>query len=201
MTAVQSSRGASYQQVLTKGAAMMSSSKKIQAAISTLRSSMSDQLLKQKSVVCPCCSHISALHKRTISHSMLSALSVFVQHRDEWFHLETVLKNEEHISAVARGDAAKLRHWGFIEAQTERRGYYRVTQKALEFLLGTALAPRHVFLYRNEVIGMGLEKLSLADFIDKEYSTPSPRGERLPDGILPTFKNKLLSIFKDKLIK
>ena len=46
-----------------------------------------------------------------------------------------------------------MRFWGFIEAKTERAGWWRISEKGKLFVEGKISVPRHVLIYNQVCIG------------------------------------------------
>ena len=99
-------------------------------------------------VICPSCGQVACRRRRYLHHSMAAALLVAVRYtrtvsNAHWFHLERVLKDLRDLPPAVRGDAAKLKYWGLLEAEVDgvneydptnpRSGYYRVTPNGLLF--------------------------------------------------------------------
>lgn len=114
-----------------------------------------------KGAECPCCAQTVKIYSRPITSGMAYALILLHNHTNgEWTHLETLF-DEKGNSRTARGDAPKLRFWGLIEAKDGKKeddgnpnnGYYRITEKGKQFVLGHISVPSHVFIYNNKMYG------------------------------------------------
>jgi hypothetical protein len=164
-----------------------------------LREEFSEELSELGRSTCPCCKHKSQVYRRTITVSMLKALRILAERQREWFHMEAVLKNHTGISSATRGDAAKLRHWGLLEQDDERLGYYRVTEQALAFLRGDLVQPRAVYIYRGTVVSLHPTEWVIKDF---ENNHATPKFTRDADdatkdsSFLGTLKKSLRTLFK-----
>jgi len=103
--------------------------------------------IKDKGARCPCCTQFAKIYRRTLYGVMAAGLIAAYQryHRD-WFHMREATR-------YAGGDHSKLRYWGLIEEEIERRpdggrsGWWRITDNGVAFVLGTWVIPRDAYIY------------------------------------------------------
>ncbi len=113
-----------------------------------------------KGAECPCCRQRVQIYARALTSGMAAGLIIFYHNRGKgWLHAEKTFK-ESSCNQSIRGDFPKLRFWGLIEAKEENReddsdrnGYYRITEKGIQFVLGHLSVPRSVFIYNNAFRG------------------------------------------------
>jgi hypothetical protein len=169
--------------------------------ISQVQDELSEELSASGKATCPCCLQRTQVYRRTLTTTMLQALHVLTQHSTYWFHLETLLKNNVGLSSAVRGDAAKLRHWGLLELDPKRFGYYRTTEKALAFLRGDLAVPRAVYLYRGDVVEEHPTFWTIEDFEQRKQepmfqADEDDAGKEV--GFLTVLKKSLRSLFVTK---
>ncbi len=122
----------------------------------------------EKGEHCPVCGQYVKLYKRKINSSMAHAIIILYHynrnHPAEWMHILEYFTGMK--LSTAFGDAPKLRHWGLIEKKEGEKedgnpdnGYYRITQKGIDFVEKKLQISKYVFLYNNEVKYRG-EKLT-----------------------------------------
>ena len=75
------------------------------------------------------------------------------------------------LTYAQRTNSQKLRYWDlavpFITEETSRkRGWWRITQKGIDFVLGKTLIHKHVIMYRNEIIRFEGDLISFSDVTD-----------------------------------
>lgn len=173
----------------------------VRAAPNALRDAKThlDQNIRE-GVNCPCCGQFVKLYRRPINSSMAWTLVLIYRYYkdrllDEWLHVETYMKGLPGIPAsLVGGDFSKLRYWGILEAKydtpetlddpdTRRAGYYRITQKGIDFVLGKITVPRHVYLFNREVHGFSPELISIEDAFKDRYDYR----RLMADGDIPPF--------------
>lgn len=88
--------------------------------------------------VCPVCSHKAEILPRSISgKSMARVLVLWSQEwGSEWAHVKRALIAIGLKTEAEGGSFAKLHHWGLIERDNDRRGWWRVTPKGLRYARG-----------------------------------------------------------------
>lgn len=107
---------------------------------------------------CPCCDQYAKEYKRKITRTMVKALGMLyaaeAQHR--FVHSPTALKADVN----AAREVGKLAYWGLVEEETTqhrvdggRAGYWKVTQKGVDFLRGAERVPRYAHVYNGRVLG------------------------------------------------
>lgn len=114
------------------------------------RAWLGDQL-QRGGAVCPCCSQLAKIYKRKLNSNM--ARTLIIGYRTvglAWFHAPTTVGD--------RGELAKLRYWGLVEeeqtlrADGGRAGWWRVTSKGEQFILGRIELPAHALVYDGELL-------------------------------------------------
>jgi len=106
--------------------------------------------------ICPCCGQICKLYPRKLNSTMARGLIWMVREFERtgrWICVPEkaprfVLKTKEY---------GTLAHWGLVEPRPnddpskKRSGYWRPTQKGIDFVYRRRMVPSHVFLYNNRV--------------------------------------------------
>jgi len=131
----------------------------------------------KKGTCCPCCERFIKLYRRPLSASMARYLIVLAKKSgmgNPWLHVETDFRD---VSIPSRGDYAKLRYWGLIEAKpgvSERgartKGYWRITDKGRAFVAGNAPVPSHILLLNNRVVGFSDNLVTIRDALGKAFN-------------------------------
>ena len=102
---------------------------------------------------CPCCDQWAQVYRWSLYTTAVMLLTKFYR---------TVARlTFVHSKAMAhkgQGDAARLRLWGLVEGEKERRpdggksGWWRVTDKGEAFLRGQQAIPKYVFVYKARAL-------------------------------------------------
>jgi hypothetical protein len=130
-----------------------------------------------KGLDCPCCGRYAKVYRRTMT-SAIARLLIWMYNKSgdatPWIHLNSA----EGIGTLHRGDHAKLRFWGLVEAKPieesdgEKRcaGYWRITEKGKKFVRNEIEVPAKIILLFNEFIGFDGNQMSIKDALGKKFS-------------------------------
>lgn len=130
-------------------------------------------------VDCPCCGQLVKIYKRKLNSTMARALVLIYQYfeippsyREEWFHGPS-----HSVWSTSGGDAAKLRHWGLIEGRPGERpdgsthtGFFRITDKGRDFVLGMVRVPQHVLLFNQNRFGFSFETTNIYEALGDKFN-------------------------------
>lgn len=119
---------------------------------------------KDAGCICPVCDQIVAVYRRSITSTMLVALSIFYrharQHGDAWLHFPRHTRTNDVVAGQG-GDWAKLAFWDLIERKEEvrtdgssRNGWARITPYGRDFVEQKSRLPRYIYLYNNQLVGI-----------------------------------------------
>lgn len=87
--------------------------------------------------VCPVCAHKAEILPRSVSGSMARVLVLWAREwGGRWVHVKRALIEIGLKKEAEGGSFAKLHHWGLIERDDDRRGYWRVTPKGIRYARG-----------------------------------------------------------------
>ena len=122
--------------------------------------------------LCPCCGQLAKVYRRKLN--TVHAHSLVLMWRAagmEWQHVPTTV---EPITKGG-GEAAKLRLWGLIEEELERRpdggrsGWWRITERGRAFVLGETTVPRFAVLYDNRCLGVEGERIDIREALGDKF--------------------------------
>jgi hypothetical protein len=134
---------------------------------------------------CPCCKRYVREYERRISGSMVWALAlVYDWYRKNDTTMQTFIKVDEYLRdikgiplSVMRGDFTKLPHWGLVERQkairkvgSDRAGYYRITNKGVQFLLGALAVPEFIVILDAKKIRESLNMVKIDACLTKKFN-------------------------------
>lgn len=125
-------------------------------SLGTVRSILREKW--DEGLTCPCCQQHVQRYSRPITSAMAAGLILFYYQQirnpeTQWIHAEEFFKEKRGLPSSIRGDFSKLRFWGLIQANDESEGYYRVTDKGMDFVKLSAKVESHVMLYNNKSYG------------------------------------------------
>lgn len=119
---------------------------------------------------CPVCTQLAKVYKRKLNSGMArSLIAMYQAARLDWQHIPTT------IGALSR-EEGKLRYWGLIEEETERRpdggrsGYWRVTELGEQFVLGKITLPSHARIYDGRLLGLTGRNQSIRVALGAKFS-------------------------------
>lgn len=132
-----------------------------------------------KGVACPCCNQYAKDYRRQVNRAMARFLLWLVEEfearedKDAWISV-----NDGPLIQHRRGggDFAKLAHWGLIEqmpnddANKRTSGFWRPTQKGIDFAHDRITIEKYLTLYNNEVLAVSKEMVSIRDALGKNFN-------------------------------
>lgn len=128
---------------------------------------------------CPCCNQMAKMYERKLYSSMAAALIYFYKSFDhsKFHHKSDLLKNKSLATTLGGGDFAKLALWGLIEEMPKREcedkrtsGYWKITQKGIDFVQAKLQITSHVRIYDGKVFGFTGDKVLVSDCLGKRFS-------------------------------
>lgn len=128
---------------------------------------------------CPCCNQLAKFYSRRIYSSMAAALIYFYRSFDQtkFHHKSDLLKNKTLATTLGGGDFAKLSYWGLIEEKPKGQdedkrtsGYWKITQKGIDFVQAKLQIPSHVRIYDGKVFGFTGDKVLVTDCLGNRFS-------------------------------
>ncbi len=130
---------------------------------------------KNKGYVCECCGQFVKVYRRTFNSNMAIALLVLYRNKEKGFvHLEKLLSDNGYQRC---GDATYLRHFGLIEAFTEKRkdgskrnGHYKITGRGILFAENKLTVPKHFLIFNNKLKGFEGEEINIFQALGNKFS-------------------------------
>jgi len=132
----------------------------------------------KKGVECPCCNQFVKLYKRKINLVMTTCL-IRLYHlyykNPSYHHVKEIVSG---ISDTGTNDFSKLAYWNLIEekqkdpknTKTRTSGYWRITDKGLDFVLGKINVPSHCYVYNTKVYQFSDEYVSIEETIGNKFN-------------------------------
>lgn len=102
-------------------------------------------------VSCPCCGQMAKVYRRKINSSM--ARGLIAAYRENGLTFGWLQDVRRMQGETDNREESKLRYWGLMEEEPERRpdggrsGWWRVTSEGEAFVRGQIRVPKYAFLY------------------------------------------------------
>ncbi len=107
---------------------------------------------------CPCCTQFAKVYKRKINSSMAADLiAMYRAFGMDWGYLPDLRKQA---SLKGNREESKLRYWGLVEEETDRRpdggrpGVWRVTDTGAQWIIGRLVVPEYARIYDGRLLGL-----------------------------------------------
>ena len=130
---------------------------------------------------CPCCGQFAKVYKRALSAAMAEATIVIERatrgDRAQSFHMGQLLDaRATHRTAKGGGEPMRLRFHGLVDLvpgmradESWRVGYYTVTDLGVKFAWNEHRAPKYVYLYAQECLGVSEETISVVEALGEHF--------------------------------
>ena len=132
-----------------------------------------------KDVDCPCCGQLVKLYKRKFNAGMAVVLiQIYKIHKtkpedDTWIKItEEVLARGYNPATM---EYSKLKHWGLIEERgdagenTPSAGFWRMTNRGINFVKGAVSIPSHVHIYNNMIVGFSETHVKISEALTEKF--------------------------------
>lgn len=137
----------------------------------------------EKGLKCPCCNQLVKLYKPALRANMAMVLidiyKTMQRTNKTWVHVMDEVK-------PINGDYAKLRFWGLLAPKgddpvkdTKASGFWSVTDKGVDFILGKQSVPSRVHIFDNRKWGESGGMVSIQQALGKKFSWQELMGDYL----------------------
>jgi len=133
-------------------------------------------------IECPVCGQTCKRYKRKLNSAMAACLVYMYRYfrrpdAETWLHVEKHIRSIPGLPYSLTGDFPKLRFWDLIcpmraerDDQSDRVGYWRITEKGRAFVEGRTTVPRHVFIYGNVAEGFSADQTTIGDALGDRFN-------------------------------
>ena len=121
---------------------------------------------------CPCCKRFGKYNGFTITHKNAQALVWIYRSGDKDGWVNTA--NDAPREFMRAKTFTNMRYWGLIEPypndskEIKGSGYWRITQKGVDYISGKMRLPKKVFIYNRQLVGFGEQQVYFKECF-KEY--------------------------------
>ncbi len=119
---------------------------------------------------CPTCTQFAKVYRRKLNSGMaVSLIRMWRAAGTEWQHVPTTVGRRS-------AEEGKLRYWGLIEEETERRedggraGYWRVTEAGAAFVRAQATVQSHAMIYDGDCLRLDGPYITIQDALGGKFS-------------------------------
>lgn len=127
------------------------------------REHLQNALKRGESVECPCCNQTAKIYARKISAVMAVQL-IQLNNSDKPVHYKN-LRNKGGGDA----DYSKLQYWGLAEQWDKFPGYWKITDKGIEFVYDCISIPDKAFVFNGSVVGFSDVLVSIKDCLKVKF--------------------------------
>lgn len=123
-----------------------------------------------KGISCPCCGRLVKRYRRKL-HTEMALFMLRLYHMDQsfpqQFHSTKIL-----IPATCKAstDGAYLHHWDLAESMDGKSGYYRITSKGIDFVLGKITVPERIVLLCGDFEGFEGDQITIQQALSNKFS-------------------------------
>ena len=127
---------------------------------------------------CPCCEQYVKQYKRKLNVGMARFLILLAKKssgQNPWLYVVDIFKNDDHPHPIRWGDYGKLRFWGLVESKDDlgkggkSAGYWRITEKGYQFLMGEIRVFKHIYSLNNKLVGFSSETIDIHDALGEHF--------------------------------
>ena len=130
----------------------------------------------EKGVSCPCCGQFVKLYKRKINSGMsLGLLYLYkINGGGDFIHVPTAFTQRKINHANL--ELAKLLYWELVEERLsteddkKNSGYWKLTNKGIDYVLNRIKVPKHVFIYNNKVKGFSNNSTGITESLGDKFN-------------------------------
>jgi len=121
----------------------------------------------EKGTECLCCKQRVQLYKRKLNAGMCYGLIALyrISNGNDFIHIPTEFTKRKINNSNT--ELSKLAYWGLIEEKKNEdsskrtSGYWRITQRGIDFVNKKILLPRHALIYNGKCRGFTKEGVSI----------------------------------------
>jgi hypothetical protein len=117
--------------------------------------------------VCPCCDRKAKVYPFKITQALAQSLRwIYLRGEfDGWVNVQE--KGPQWI--LRAKNYGMLAHWNLIESSGSKSGVWRITKKGIDFLNGSIAIPSKLYIYNNEIYGLGDELISFRNCFGRHF--------------------------------
>ena len=132
-------------------------------------------------VICPCCNQFAKIYKRKLNSGMaITLIRIYNGVGVDWIHVKDFLRSNKFSNSH---DWTLLRYWGILQAKyaeqcdQKNNGYWRITQKGIDFIEKRVTVLSHVRLYDSNLLNLTGEQVTISDCLGSKFSYNELMGE------------------------
>jgi hypothetical protein len=134
----------------------------------------------EKGCECPACGRVVELRRRGLNSSMAYAVMIMYRLMMNSSDPNKYFKMNEEIAKLkipsSNIEYSKLAYWKLAEQnpvnenkKTKTSGYWRLTQKGIQFALSQISVPKYVYVYNNQVRKISEERIDIKAALENKF--------------------------------
>lgn len=143
----------------------------------SLRAAWQKGIKGKDGATCPCCERFGKVYTRSINRSIAQSLKwMYIFSKDHGVGVWADMREDAPQQSIRANEYTKLLSWRLAEKMSvepgssqKNTGMYRITQKGIDFVEGSVMVPKNVFIYNNEVLGVSEELIDFQSCLDEYF--------------------------------
>jgi hypothetical protein len=130
----------------------------------------------EEGIECPCCGQRVKRYARNLystqAYCLIRLYRITELEGEDFYHWRKLIEN---VGGSLGEDFPKLRFWGLIrEADTRTldrnaSGYWKITQKGKDFVLGIISVPKKVYIFNNKFRGFSDDTITIQQALKDKF--------------------------------
>jgi hypothetical protein len=120
--------------------------------------------------ICPCCDRKGKINRGKLSQHLALALKWIEVHGDPEDDGFVDCQGSNQVHLLRSKTYSQMKHWDLVEPKAGRSGFWRVTSKGKEFLLGKITVPQAVYVYNDKVFGFDDKEISFRQCFGRHFN-------------------------------
>ena len=123
---------------------------------------------------CPVCTQFAKVYRRQVHSTMARVLVLAYRScEQDWFQLSSI---EKQMNRGGSSEAGKLRYWGLLQEEIEKRpdggrsGWWRITDTGAAFVLDRSTIQKYALIYDGRCLGLDGPHINIRDALGKKFN-------------------------------
>jgi hypothetical protein len=132
--------------------------------------------IMEDGATCPCCARFGRAYSRSINKSMALTLRWLYDYaKSHGLGVWADIQNDGTRVAHDSREHSRMAFWQLVEKKPIDRenksgGFYRITQKGIDFVEGRIVVPKNLFIHNVELLGASEEMTNFESCLEERFS-------------------------------